>query len=79
MPRLTITLSTERRRALKETAARRGKTIGQLTEESLDLAGIATTGAAREVVEQARGHSGRTEARAIVLALKETRPARRRK
>ena len=36
MPRLTISLSEERHRALKEAAVRRGKTIGQLIEESLD-------------------------------------------
>ena len=37
MARLTITLSQERHRALKEAAARRSKTIRSLVEESLDL------------------------------------------
>ena len=40
MARLTITLSDERHRALREAAVQRGKTIGQLIEESLDHYGI---------------------------------------
>ena len=40
MSRLTITLSESRYRALKEAAAQRGKTIGQLIDESLDFYGI---------------------------------------
>jgi predicted transcriptional regulator len=42
MARLTITLSPERHRALKEAAARRSKTIHRLVEESLDAYGIKT-------------------------------------
>ena len=37
MPRLTITLSDERHTALREAAAQRRKTIGQLIEESLEF------------------------------------------
>jgi hypothetical protein len=44
MARLTITLSDERRRALREAAVKRGKTISQLIEESLELYGIARRG-----------------------------------
>ena len=40
MTRLTITLSEPRYRALKETPAQRGKTIGQLVDESLDFYGV---------------------------------------
>lgn len=40
MSRLTITLSEPRYRALKEAAAQRNKTIGQLIDESLDFYGI---------------------------------------
>jgi len=40
MSRLTITLSEPRYRALKEAAAQRDKTIGQLIDESLDFYGI---------------------------------------
>ena len=40
MSRLTITLSESRYRALKQAAAQRDKTIGQLIDESLDFYGI---------------------------------------
>ena len=40
MTRLTMTLSEPRYRALKETAAQRGKTIGQLVDESMDFYGV---------------------------------------
>lgn len=40
MSRLTIALSEDRYRAVKEAAAQRGKTIGQLIDESLDFYGI---------------------------------------
>jgi hypothetical protein len=47
MPRLTITLSDTRYWALKETAARRGKTIGATIEECLDRAVRETRGGRR--------------------------------
>lgn len=78
MTRLTITLSDERHRALKETAARRGKTIRALVEESLDLAGIKTTARATAIVAKARRRAGRAAGEAAKLAVRETRAARRR-
>lgn len=59
MSRLTITLSQERYRALKETSAQRNKTIGQLIEESLDFYGIKSRDSARELVRRARDRTGR--------------------
>lgn len=79
MPRLTITLSAERHRALKEAAARRGKTIGQLIEQSLELAGIKTRDSARQILQKARKHGGLREREALSLAVRETRSHRRRK
>lgn len=79
MARLTITLSDTRYRALKETAARRGKTIGATIEECLDRAGIKTVASAAELVDRARGHSRLSEAAALALAVRETRAARRRR
>ena len=76
MPRLTITLSEERHQALKEAAARRGKTIGQLIEESLDYSGIKTPARAAELVEKARRRANLQEAEALDLAVTETRDAR---
>lgn len=47
MARLTITLSDERHRALREAAVKRGKTIGQLIKESLEFYGIRARAAPR--------------------------------
>jgi len=79
MARLTITLSEARYRALKETAARHGKTIGATIEECLDRAGIKTVASAAEIVARARQHSRLSEAAALALAVKETRAERRRR
>jgi hypothetical protein len=78
MSRLTITLSPERHRALKETAVRRGKTIRSLVEESLDAYGIKTASQAAALIARARKRSAMSEEAAIKLAVSETR-ARRRK
>ena len=40
MARLTITLDDNLHQALKEAAARQGRTIGTIIEESLELRGI---------------------------------------
>jgi len=76
MPRMTITLSEERQRALKETAARRGTTITALVDESLELAGIRTRESAQQIVARARANSGFSDAEAMELALRETASAR---
>lgn len=72
MPRLTITLSEERQRAVKETAARRGVTITALIDECLELAGVRTMESARSIVARARVHAGLSAAEATALALRET-------
>ena len=79
MPRLTITLPTEKHRALKEASLRQGKTIRSLVEESLDAYGIKTTSQARSLVARAREQSGMTEAAAVKIAVQETRARRRRR
>jgi len=76
MPRMTITLSEERQRALKEAAARRGTTITALVDESLELAGIRTRESARQIVARARACSGLTDKEAMALALGETEAVR---
>ncbi len=78
MSRLTITLSDARYRALKEAAAQRDKTIGQLVEESLEFYGIKTREDARALVQRARRHSGLSVAQAVALAEKEVKSARKR-
>ena len=76
MSRLTITLSEERYRALKEAAAQRDKTIGQLIDESLDFYGIKSRQDARDLVRRARVRSQLTEEKALVDAQKEVRAVR---
>ena len=76
MPRMTITLSEERQRAVKETAARRGTTIAALIDESLELAGIRTRAGAAEIVARARATSGLTDEEAMDLAVHETAAVR---
>ena len=77
MARLTITLSDTRYRALKETAARRGKTIGATIEECLDRAGIKSVASAADLVAQVRQRSRLSETAALALAVRETRATRR--
>ncbi len=79
MARLTITLTPERHRALKEASLRRGKSIRSLVEESIDAYGIKTSTAAKSLVERARRLSGLTEPEALKLAVAETRTQRRRR
>ena len=76
MARMTITVSEERHRALKETAARTGKTIGQIVEESLEFYGIKSTDRARLLVDRARQNANLDSRRALDIALDETKAAR---
>lgn len=68
MSRLTITLSEPRYRALKEAAAQRDKTIGQLIDESLDFYGIKSREQALDLVRRARSRSGLSDAQALDVA-----------
>ena len=77
MSRLTITLSESRYRALKETAAKRDKTMGQLIDESLDFYGIKSRQQASDLVHMARMRSALSEERALKLAQQEQRATRR--
>ncbi|MDQ2916429.1 MAG: CopG family transcriptional regulator [Casimicrobiaceae bacterium] len=76
MARLTITLSNERHRALREAAMKRRKTIGQLIEESLEFYGIKTVRSAEQLVANARARASLSDADALRLAVAETRAAR---
>lgn len=76
MSRLTITLSEPRYRALKETAAQRGKTIGQLIDESLDFYGIKSNEQAQGLVRRARARSALSEEQALALAQAEVQATR---
>ena len=77
MSRLTITLSDARCKALREAAAQRGKTIGQLIDESLDFYGIKSREEARDLVLRVRARSKLTEEQALALAQEQVRAVRR--
>lgn len=76
MSRLTITLDDSIYQALKETAARQGRPIGKIIEESLILRGIKSSESARELIAQARARSTLSGEEALELAVTETRLAR---
>jgi hypothetical protein len=76
MSRLTITLDDARYRALKEAAAQRNKTIGQLIDESLDFFGIKSQAQAQELVRKARQRSGLNDEQAMSLSLEAQHAAR---
>lgn len=76
MSRLTITLSEPRYRALKEAAAQRDKTIGQLIDESLDFYGIKSREQALDLVRRARSRSALNEEQALTLAQAEVQARR---
>ncbi len=77
MARLTISLPDELHRALKESAARRDRTIGELVAESLEYYGIKTTETAAELLASARASSDLNDDKAMELAVRETRAHRR--
>ena len=76
---MTITLTAERHRALKETSYRTRKSIRSLIEESLDAYGVKTTSRAAEIIAKARNNARLSEKEAMRLAVAETRAERRRK
>ena len=77
MTRVTLSLPDELHRALKEAAATRGRTLGELVAESVVAYGIKPREEAERLVERARRRSSLTPARALALAVRETRAARR--
>lgn len=76
MGRLTITLQDSLHQALKEAAARQGRTIGTIIEESLQLRGIKPIASARALVARSKVTAYLTEAEAIDLGVSETQSVR---
>jgi hypothetical protein len=74
--RFTVTLPTERYTALKETAARQGKTMAEIINESLELYGVKSKVAALDLVARARRQAGLTADEAMQFAIRETRSHR---
>lgn len=78
MSRLTITLDDSIHQALKEAAARQGRSIGKIIEEGLVLRGIKPMESARQLVVRARANAALDDDEAIKVAVKETRATRKR-
>lgn len=78
MHRLTISLSDERYRALKEAAAQRGSTIGNLVDAALESYGIKSRDRAVDLVRRVRARSTLASADALALSLREQRAVRAR-
>lgn len=76
MTRLTITLDDKLHQALKEAAARQGRPIGKIIEESLILRGIKPQESARQLVARARARATLDDDEARRIADEETRAAR---
>ena len=74
--RLTITLPDEVHTALKETAARRKRTIGEIITDSLVQYGIKSDEQAGAIVARARRAANLSGRRANAVALSETRAHR---
>ena len=77
MRRLTITLTDERYRALKQAAAWRRMSIAALIDASLEAYGVQTRQAAEALVARARAHGALEEDAARALAVDEVRKVRR--
>ena len=73
MIRLTISLADRTHRALKEAAARQNRSKASIIEESLELRGIRPYDTAKEIVAKARAKSRLDAARAMALAVEETK------
>ena len=78
MRRLTIALSEERHQALKEAAAKRGRSIGEIVDASLEFYGVKTRESAASLVARARKNSKLEASDADALAQREARAERRR-
>ena len=68
MAPLTITLSEARHSALREAAAKRRTTIGQLIDKILEFYAIKATRSAEQFVAKARARASLGEADAVRLA-----------
>ena len=73
MPRLTITLTDRAHKALKDAAARQGRSMSTTIEESLEFGGILASNSAREIVARARSSAGLGDEEAMAIAVRETR------
>ena len=77
MSRLTISLDDALHQALKEAAARQGRSIGKIIEEGLILRGIKPVSTARDLVAKARLMSTIADEDAMNLAVDEVRAERK--
>ena len=76
MSRLTISISDDMHRALKEATVRQGRSIGSIIEEGLQLRGIKPIEDARSLVKKAKAQAALTELEALDISTEETRAQR---
>jgi len=74
---MTISLQEQRHQALKETAARTGKTMTQIIDEALAGYGLKSAASALDLVNMARRNSNLSEDEAMAFALAEVKEYRR--
>jgi hypothetical protein len=79
MARLTVTLDDAVHYSLKEAAARRRRTDGELIDESLRFYGITRQEDVEHLVVAARERSGLADDEAMELAVRETATVRHRR
>ena len=73
----TVTLPASRYAALKETAARQGKSMAEIIDESLELYGVKSRASALELLERARRRAAKlSDEEATHLAVEEVRAHR---
>jgi hypothetical protein len=77
MPRLTITLNEERHRALRRAAAESGRSMTEIIDEALAFYGLKSSKSAADLIASARERAAMREQEAELLAVAETRAARR--
>ena len=73
MPRVTIDLTERTHRALKEAAAREGRSLRTLIEERLASERGLSADRAREIVARAQSAAGLGDEEAMAIAVRETR------
>jgi len=76
MKRLTITLNDHLHRELKKTAAREGRSVSSIIEESLRLRGTRGLSSARDLVRRAREQASLDQDEGLDVAIEETRAER---
>ncbi|WP_295685881.1 hypothetical protein [uncultured Nevskia sp.] len=78
--RFTVTLPASRYAALKETAARQGKSMAEIVDQSLELYGVKSKASAMDLLDKARGRTAALDDEAAMqIAIREVAAHRARR